>query len=78
VLVGGDIGFGIAEAVSSKRSHCPDHIHALEAEVGGGGEEVTVVAVDFLQAGVLRAGEVQRVGRAEKDGWWQRSDLCAG
>jgi len=35
--------------------------------VRGGGQQVPVVAVDLLQAGVGRAGEVQGVGRAQKD-----------
>lgn len=40
----------------------------------GGGEEVAVVTVDFFQAGVGGAGEVEGVGGAEEDSGWECGD----
>lgn len=43
-----------------------------------GGEQMAVVTVDFLEAGIGGAGEMEGVGGAEEDGGRQIEHLVAG
>ena len=45
-------------------------IHPLQPEVWRGGEEVSVIGVDFSEAMLGGAGEVKSVGGAEVGGGW--------
>lgn len=44
-----------------------EHIPALDPEVGGGGEQVFVVGIDFAEAVFAGTGEVKGVGGAEEN-----------
>ena len=45
-----------------------DHVHSGQSEKWGGGEEVTVVGMDFDEAVCGGGGEVEGIGGADSGG----------